>query len=70
MWGTLTFGAIASSALIIGAAIGVRSSSPNGCSHPALVRGRGADHRAELRLFEDSYERGGIWLAAIGLFAV
>ncbi|MGC5172631.1 ZIP family metal transporter [Micromonospora sp. DT81.3] len=70
MWGTLAFGAIASSALIIGAAIGVRFELPKRLLAIMLSFAAGALITAlSFELFEDSYERGGIWLAAGGLFA-
>ena len=69
MWTTLLFGAIASSALIIGAAIGVRFKLPKRVLAMLLAFAAGALITAlSFELFEDSYERGGIWLAAIGLF--
>lgn len=70
MWGTLLFGAVASSALILGAAIGVRFELPKRLLAMLLAFAAGALITAlSFELFEDSYERGGIWLAAIGLFA-
>ena len=69
MWTTLLFGAVASSALIIGAAIGVRFKLPKRLLAMLLAFAAGALITAlSFELFEDSYERGGIWLAAIGLF--
>lgn len=69
MGGTLLFGAIASSALIIGAAIGIRFELPKRLLAMLLAFAAGALITAlTFELFEDSYERGGIWLAAIGLF--
>ena len=70
MWMTLLFGAVASSALIIGAAVGVRFELPKRLLAMLLAFAAGALITAlSFELFEDSYERGGIWLAAIGLFA-
>ncbi len=69
MWAVLLFGAVASSALIIGAAIGVRFELPKRLLAMLLAFAAGALITAlAFELFEDSYERGGIWLAAIGLF--
>lgn len=68
-WSTLLFGAIASSALIIGSAIGVRFVLPKRLLAMLLAFAAGALITAlTFELFEDSYERGGIWIAAIGLF--
>ena len=70
MWSTLLFGALASSALVIGAAIGVRFELPKRLLAILLSFAAGALITAlSFELFEDSYERGGIWLAAAGLFA-
>ena len=70
MWSTLLFGALASSALVIGAAIGVRFELPKRLLAILLSVAAGALITAlSFELFEDSYERGGIWLAAAGLFA-
>ena len=70
MWSSLLFGAVASSALIIGAAIGVRFELPKRLLAILLSFAAGALITAlSFELFEDSYERGGIWLAAVGLFA-
>jgi len=69
VWTTLLFGAVASSALIIGAAIGVWFTLPKRLLAMLLAFAAGALITAlSFELFEDSYERGGIWLAAIGLF--
>ena len=69
MWSTLLFGAVASSALVIGAAIGVRFKLPKRLLAMLLAFAAGALITAlSFELFEDAYERGGIWLAAIGLF--
>jgi ZIP family zinc transporter len=67
---TVLFGAVASSALIIGASIGVRFRLPKRLLAMVLAFAAGALITAlTFELFEDSYERGGIWLAAIGLAA-
>jgi len=64
----LLFGAVASSALIIGAAIGVRFELPKRFLAILLSFAAGALITAlSFELFEDSYERGGIWRAGIGL---
>ncbi|GAB4100027.1 zinc permease [Sinomonas halotolerans] len=69
MWTSLLFGAVASSALIIGALIGVRFELPKRVLAILLSFAAGALITAlAFELFEDSYERGGIWRAALGLF--
>ena len=69
MWTILLFGVVASSALIIGAAVGVRFQLPKRLLAILLSLAAGALITAlSFELFEDSYERGGIWLAGIGLF--
>jgi len=69
MWMTVLFGAIASSALIIGAAIGTWFTLPKRLLAMLLAFAAGALITAlSFELFEDSYERGGIWLAATGMF--
>ena len=68
MWNTLLFGAVASSALVIGSVIGVRFQLPKRLLAMFLAFAAGALITAlSFELFEDSYERGGIWRAAIGL---
>jgi ZIP family zinc transporter len=68
MWGILLFGIVASSALVIGSVIGVRFSIPKRVLAILLSFAAGALITAlSFELFEDSYERGGIWRAAIGL---
>ena len=68
MWTTLLFGAVASSALVIGAALGVRFKLPKRLLAILLSFAAGALITAlTFELFEDAYERGGIWRAAIGL---
>jgi ZIP family zinc transporter len=67
---SLVFGVIASSALVIGAVIGVRFSLPKRLLAMLLAFAAGSLITAlTFELFEDAYERGGIWRAAIGLFA-
>ncbi|WP_108251056.1 ZIP family metal transporter [Planctomonas deserti] len=64
------FGAVASSALVIGALVGVRFELPKRLLAMVLAFAAGALITAlTFELFEDSYERGGIWLAAVGLAA-
>jgi len=64
----LLFGAIASSALLIGAAVGLRFRLPERVLAAMLAFAAGALITAlAFELFEDSYERGGIWRAAIGM---
>lgn len=63
------FGAIASSALVIGAVVGVRFTLPKRLLAILLSFAAGALITAlAFELFEDAYERGGIWIAGIGLF--
>jgi ZIP family zinc transporter len=62
------FGVVASSALLIGAIIGVRFRLPKRLLAILLSFAAGALITAlSFELFEDAYERGGIWRAAIGL---
>ena len=69
MWTALLFGSVTSSALLIGAAIGVRFKLPKRLLAILLSFAAGALITAlAFELFEDSYERGGIWRAGIGLF--
>lgn len=66
----LLFAAVASSALVIDAVIGARVTLPKRLLAILLSFAAGALITAlAFELFEDSYERGGIWTAAIGLFA-
>ncbi len=66
---TLLFGVIASSALVIGALIGVRFELPKRILAILLSFAAGSLITAlAFELFEDAYERGGIWRAAVGLF--
>ncbi|MFW6187635.1 MAG: ZIP family metal transporter [Actinomycetota bacterium] len=67
---SLLFGVIASSALVIGALIGVRFELPKRVLAVLLSFAAGALITAlTFELFEDAYEHGGIWRAVIGLFA-
>ena len=69
MMTSLLFGAVASSALIIGAFIGIRFELPKRLLAILLSFAAGALITAlAFELFEDAYEHGGIWRAAIGLF--
>jgi ZIP family zinc transporter len=62
------FGAIASSALILGALAGGRLQIPKRVLAAMLAFAAGALITAlTFELFEDSYERGGIWRAAGGV---
>jgi ZIP family zinc transporter len=68
MGGSLLFGAIASSALVLGALIGVRFELPKRVLAILLSFAAGALITAlSFELFEDAYERGGIWRAVFGL---
>jgi ZIP family zinc transporter len=68
MWEALLFGAVASSALVIGAFIGSRFRLPKRLLAIMLSFAAGMLITAlTFELFEDSYERGGIWRAGIGL---
>lgn len=61
------FGVVASSALLVGAFIGVRFELPKRVLAILLSFAAGALITAlTFELFEDAYERGGIWRAAIG----
>jgi ZIP family zinc transporter len=65
----LLFGAVASSALLVGAFIGVRFELPKRLLAILLSFAAGALITAlAFELFEDAYEKGGIERAAIGLF--
>ena len=67
---SLLFGAIASSALVLGALVGARFQLPKKVLASMLAFAAGALITAlSFELFEDSYEQGGIWRAAIGLAA-
>lgn len=65
----LLFGAVASSALLLGAFLGVRVTFPKRLLAMLLSFAAGALITAlAFELFEDAYEQGGIVRAAIGLF--
>jgi ZIP family zinc transporter len=64
----LLFGIIASSALVLGALVGGWVEIPKRVLAAMLAFAAGALITAlSFELFEDSYEKGGIWRAAIGL---
>jgi ZIP family zinc transporter len=64
----LLYGAIASSALVLGALVGGRIQFPKRVLAAMLAFAAGALITAlTFEMFEDSYEQGGIWRAAIGL---
>ncbi len=64
----LIFGVIASSALVLGALVGAKVQLPKAVLAGMLAFAAGALMTAlAFELFEDSYEHGGIWRAAIGL---
>ncbi len=64
----LIFGIIASSALVIGALVGARIQLPKPVLAGMLAFAAGALITAlAFELFEDAYEHGGIWRAALGL---
>lgn len=66
----LLFGVVASSALIVGAFVGVRFELPKRLLAMLLSFAAGALITAlTFELFEDAYERGGIVRAAVGLLA-
>lgn len=65
---SLVFGAIASSALVLGALAGSRFQIPKRALAAMLAFAAGALICAlAFELFEDSYDKGGIWRAALGL---
>jgi len=67
---SLLFGAVASSALMIGALVGVRFELPKRLLAMVLSFAAGALITAlSFELFEDAHEQGGIWRASLGLFA-
>lgn len=67
---SLIFGVIASSALVVGALVGGRLEIPKRVLAAMLAFAAGALITAlSFELFEDSYEQGGIWRAALGLIA-
>ena len=66
----LLFGVIASSALVIGALAGARIRLPKAVLAAMLAFAAGALITAlAFELFEDAYQHGGIWRAALGLIA-
>ncbi|MEV6488985.1 hypothetical protein AB0M20_10175 [Actinoplanes sp. NPDC051633] len=66
----LIFGVIASSALVLGALAGAKIQLPKPVLAIMLSFAAGALITAlAFELFEDAYERGGIWRAALGLIA-
>ncbi|MCJ8505576.1 zinc permease [Kocuria flava] len=70
MGSALIFGLVASSPLVIGALIGVRFTLPQRVLAILLSFAAGALITAlTFELFEDAYEKGGIWPAVLGLFA-
>ena len=67
---SLLFGIVASSALVLGSIVGARVTFPKRVLAIMLSFAAGALMTAlAFELFEDSYERGGIGRAALGLFA-
>ena len=67
---SLVFGVIASSALVIGAFLGGRVQFPKRVLAAMLAFASGALITAlAFELFQDSYEQGGLWRAALGLLA-
>lgn len=66
----LVFGVIASSPLVVGALVGYRVRIPKRVLAAMLAFAAGSLITAlTFELFEDSYEQGGIWRAALGLAA-
>ena len=64
------FGAVASSALVLGALAGTRIRLPKRVLAAMLAFASGALITAlAFELFEDAYESGGLWRAALGLLA-
>ena len=64
----LIFGVIASSALVFGALLGAKVQLPKAVLAAMLAFAAGALITAlAFELFEDAYEHGGIWRAAVGL---
>jgi ZIP family zinc transporter len=65
---SLVFGVIASSALVLGALVGAKMQLPKALLAAMLAFAAGALITAlAFELFEDAYEHGGIWRAAVGL---
>lgn len=70
MESALLFGVIASSALVLGALVGVRFELPRRLLAMLLAFASGALITAlTFELFEDAFQKGGIWRASLGLFA-
>ena len=68
MLSALLFGLVASSALVIGAIVGAYWTPPRSLLPSALAFASGALITAlAFDLFQESFERGGAWLSAIGL---
>jgi ZIP family zinc transporter len=64
----LLFGVVASSALLIGAVLGLRARLPERLLAALLAFASGALITAlAFELFQDSYEQGGIWRAGLGM---
>jgi zinc transporter, ZIP family len=64
----LFFGVVASSALVLGAVVGVRARLPERLLAGMLAFASGALITAlTFELFQDSYEQGGLWRAGIGM---
>ncbi len=65
----LLFGLVASSALVIGAVVGLRTRLPERLLASVLAFASGALITAlAFELFEDSYQQGGLWRAGLGMF--
>ncbi len=70
MLSALLFGLVASSALMIGAVAGAYWTPPRPLLASALAFASGALITAlAFDLFQESFERGGVWLSAIGLLS-
>ncbi|HEV2088982.1 MAG TPA: hypothetical protein VGR21_11790 [Cryptosporangiaceae bacterium] len=70
MTGPVLFGLLASSGLVLGAAVGTRVRFPAAVLSMILAFAAGALITAlAFELFEDSYEQGGTWRAGLGLIA-
>jgi ZIP family zinc transporter len=66
----LVFGAVASSALLIGAGVGLSARLPERLLAALLAFASGALITAlAFELFEDSFEQGGLWRAGLGMVA-